>query len=100
LEATEGVGEMKKQLQAEDIKLRIASDETAKIIATLTIENEAADKKTVEVESTKNACINKKASIGVEKEEADKDLKAAMPFVEAANKALLGIKDSEIGELK
>ena len=86
---------MKKQLQAEDVKLRIASDETAKIIATLTVENEAADKKTVEVENTKNACIAKKASIGVEKEEADKDLKNAMPFVHAAEKALSGIKDSE-----
>jgi dynein heavy chain len=91
---------MKKQLQAEDIKLKIASDETTKIIATLTIENEAADKKTVEVENTKTACINKKASIAIEKNEADKDLKAAMPFVEAASKALLGIKDADIGELK
>jgi dynein heavy chain len=100
LEATAGVGEMKKQLQAEDIKLRAASDETAKIIATLTVENEAADKKTVEVEATKNACIQKKASIAVEKEDADRDLKAAMPFVHAAEKALSGIKDSEITELK
>jgi dynein heavy chain len=100
LEATEGVGEMKKLLQAEDVKLRQATEETNKLIAVLTVENEAAEKKTIEVQGTKEACIAKKVSIGLEKEEADKDLRAAMPFVEAAEKALSGIKDNDISELK
>ena len=100
LEAVEGVGEMKKLLQAEDVKLRQATEETNKLIAVLTVENEAAEKKTVEVQGTKEACIAKKESIGIEKEEADKDLRAAMPFVEAAEKALSGIKDNDISELK
>lgn len=100
LEATEGVGEMKKLLQAEDVKLRQATEETNKLIATLTVENEQAEKKTIEVQGTKEACIAKKVTIGVEKEEADKDLRAAMPFVEAAEKCLAGITDGAIQELK
>lgn len=91
---------MKKLLQAEDVKLRQATEETNKLIAVLTVENEAAEKKTVEVQATKEACIAKKISIGHEKEEADKDLKAAMPFVEAAERCLSNIKDNEIAELK
>jgi dynein heavy chain len=100
LEATVGVGEMKKMLQIEDQKLRIASDETNKLIATLTIENEAAEKKTIECEATKAGVITQKENITVEKEAADRDLAAAMPFVEAAEKALSGIKPNDITELK
>jgi dynein heavy chain, axonemal len=100
LEATVGVGEMKKMLQIEDQKLRIASDETNKLIATLTIENAAAEKKTIECETTKNMVIDKKTTIGIEKEAANKDLMAAMPFVEAAEGALKGIKPNDITELK
>lgn len=91
---------MKKLLQAEDVKLRQASEETNKLIAVLTVENEAAAKKTIECENTKTMVIAKKASIEIEKEDADRDLKAAMPFVEAAEKALSGIKPNDITELK
>jgi len=56
-EAAEGVGEMKKLLQAEDVKLRHAAEETNKLIAVLTVENEAAEKKTIEVQNTKVACV-------------------------------------------
>ena len=48
-EAVEGVGVMKKQLQADDVRLRQATEETNKLIAVLSVENEAAEKKTVEV---------------------------------------------------
>lgn len=44
--------------------------------------------------------INKKETISIEKEAADRDLQAAMPFVEAAEKALSGIKPNDITELK
>jgi dynein heavy chain len=100
LEATVGVGEMKKALLIEDQKLKIATEETNKLIATLTIENAAAEKKTIECEGTKNMVIDKKTTIGIEKEAADRDLQAAMPFVEAAEKALSGIKANDITELK
>lgn len=100
LEATVGVGEMKKALLVEDQKLKVATEETNKLIATLTVENAAAEKKTIECETTKNMVINKKETISIEKEAADRDLQAAMPFVEAAEKALSGIKPNDITELK
>jgi hypothetical protein len=40
----------------------------------LTIENAAAEKKAIEVNATKEACINQKAAIEIEKEAADRDL--------------------------
>jgi len=100
LEATVGVGEMKEQLKEEDKKLQVAKDETDKLIATLTIENAAAEKKAIEVKATQDACIAQKAAIEIEKEAADKDLQAAMPFVHAAQEALSGIKPNDIVELK
>jgi len=36
----------------------------------------------------------------IDKEGAEKDLAAAMPFVESAERALSGIKDNDITELK
>jgi len=80
LEATEGVNHMKVKLQQEDLKLQKSSEETNALIEVLSRENEAAERKTIEVDATKNSCIAKKAQIEIEKEEADKDLKKAMPF--------------------
>ena len=67
---------MKEQLKEEDKKLQVAKDETDKLIATLTIENAAAEKKAIEVKATQDACIAQKAAIEIEKEAADKDLQA------------------------
>jgi dynein heavy chain len=100
LEAGIGVSQMKEQLKEEDKKLQIAKDETDQLIATLTIENAAAEKKAIEVKATQDACIAQKAAIEIEKEIADKDLKQAMPFVYAAQEALSGIKPNDIAELK
>jgi hypothetical protein len=91
---------MKIQLMEEDKKLQVAKDDTDKLIATLTIENAAAEKKAIEVKATQDACIAQKAAIEVEKEAADKDLQTAMPFVYAAQEALSGIKPNDIVELK
>lgn len=55
--------------------MRVAADETNKLIAHLTIENEKAEKKTVQCEATKAGVIAQKIQIGIEKEEADKDLR-------------------------
>lgn len=66
----------------------------------MTIENAAAEKKAIEVKATQDACVAQKAAIEIEKEAADKDLQAAMPFVYAAQDALSGIKPNDIVELK
>jgi dynein heavy chain len=99
-EAVEGVGEMKKQLLKDDAELQKATKETDALITVLQKENAAAEEKQIEVGKTKDFCIAKKAQIEIEKEDADRDLKQAMPFVKKAESALNGIKDNDIVELK
>ena len=98
-EAAAGVEELKIDLKKEDIKLKEASDITDKLLKELEIENKKAKEKGDEVAIVQTNCIAQKNSILSEKEEADKDLAVALPFLRRAEKAVDSIKPLDIKEL-
>lgn len=66
----------------------------------LKIENEKAAKKEEEVNKVKFACQAEKAKIEVEKEEAYRELAAALPFQEAAVRAGDSIDQNQIKSMR
>jgi len=99
-EATQGIDELKIALKKEDATLKIAADQTAALLGELEIENKKADAKATEVAGVTEACIAQKNTIIIEKEQADKELAAAMPALEKAKKAVESIKPADINELR
>lgn len=99
-EASEGVEELKIDLKKEDVKLKDASEVTDKLLKELEIENRKARIKEEEVMGVKTRCIAQKTSILKEKEEADRDLAVAIPYLRRAEAAVDSIKPKDISELK
>lgn len=99
-EATRGIDELKIALKKEDATLKVAADNTAALLAELEVENKKADIKANEVAGVTDACILQKNTITAEKEQADKELAAAMPALEKAKKAVESIKPADINELR
>lgn len=99
-EASEGVEELKIDLKKEEVKLKEASDATTKLLKELEVENKKAKEKADEVAIVAENCINSKNTIMKEKEEADKDLQAALPFLRKAEQAVDSIRPADINELK
>jgi len=99
-EATRGIDELKIALKKEDATLKVAADQTAALLSELEIENKKADIKASEVAAVTDACIAQKNVITIEKEQADKELAAAMPALEKAKDAVASIKPADIVELK
>ena len=99
-EATAGVEELKINLKKEDVILKSAVDATAKLLETLDVENKKADIKSQEVNAVTEACMEQKNTITIEKEQADKELAAALPALERAKSAVNSIKQPDIVELK
>lgn len=98
-EAAQGVEEMKVILKKEEIKLREASEEVEKVLKDLEVENKKIKEKSEEVNIVKKNCVEQKNLIQAEKEEADRDLAIAMPYLEKALAAADSIKANEIKEL-
>ena len=99
-EATRGIDELKIALKKEDATLKIAADQTAALLSELEVENKKADIKAAEVAGVTDACVKQKNTITIEKEQADKELAAAMPALEKAVAAVASIKPADINELK
>lgn len=99
-EATIGVEELKIVLKKEDIKLKEKQDATDKLIKEIEIENRKASIKQTEVNKTTESCVAKKNQIEIDRAEADKDLQAAMPYLNQAANAVKSIKQPDIVELK
>lgn len=99
-EASEGVEELKIDLRKEEVKLKEASDVTDKLLKELEIENKKAKEKADEVAIVAENCINQRNTIMAEKEQADKDLQAAIPYLRKAEAAVNSIKPADINELK
>ena len=99
-EATRGIDELKISLKKEDATLKIAADQTALLLAELEVENKKADIKSSEVAAVTEACLTQKHTITLEKEQADKELAAALPALEKAKSAVASIKPADIVELK
>lgn len=99
-EAAEGVEELKVDLRKEEVKLKEASEVTDKLLKELEVENAKAKKKADEVAVVAENCINQKNQIEKEKDEADRDLQVAIPFLRRAEEAVNSIKPADINELK
>jgi len=98
-EATAGVEIMKIDLKKEEIKLKEASEEVEKVLKDLEVENKKIKIKSEEVNVVKKNCIEQKNLIQQEKEQADKELAIAMPYLERAIAAADSISPKDIKEL-
>merc|ERR1719160_17454 len=99
-EAAADVEKMKVHLAEEEKNLKVAEESTNKLLIKVQSETAKAEKKAAEVGVQKDECLAKKATIEGEKEIANRDLEAAMPFVYEAESAAKSIKQADITELK
>jgi dynein heavy chain len=99
-EAAADVEIMKVALAEEEKNLKVAEDATNKLLVKVQSETAKAEKKAAEVGVTKDECLANKAVIDGEKEEANKELQAAMPYVYEAESAAASIQPKDITELK
>merc|ERR1712036_1349 len=86
-EAVVQVDEMKIGLAEEEKNLKVAEEATNKLLVKVQSETAKAEKKAAEVGVQKDECLANKAVIEGEKEAANKELEAAMPFVYEAEAA-------------
>merc|ERR1719160_1164523 len=94
------VDEMKVHLAEEEKNLKVAEEATNKLLVKVQSETAKAEKKAAEVGLQKDECLANKAVIEGEKEAANKELEAAMPFVYEAEAAAKSIQPKDINELK
>lgn len=99
-EATQGVEELKVDLKKEDAKLKESSEATDKLLKELDIETKKADTKAKEVGLVTEGCMQQKSTIAQERSDAQRDLAAALPYLQKAERAVDSIKPQDITELK
>jgi dynein heavy chain, axonemal len=99
-EASEGVEVLKIDLKKEDAKLKEASEVTDRLLKDLEVENKKASIKEEEVAGIKSRCQAQALQISQEKEDAERDLAAAIPALRRAENAVKSILPKDINELK
>jgi dynein heavy chain len=99
-EAAQGVEELKIDLKKEEVKLKEASEVTDKLLKELEVENKKAKEKADEVAVVAENCISQRNQIMAEKEQADRDLQIALPFLHSAEAAVNSIRPADINELR
>lgn len=99
-EATTDVEAMKVVLKEENAKLDAATEATNKLLKELDIENKKADIKAEEVNAVTEACEEQRATIEGEREVANTELQAALPFLHKAEDAVKSISQKDITEIK
>jgi len=92
VEASAGVEELKVDLRKEEVKLKEASEVTDKLLKEVEIENRKAKEKADEVAIVADNCISQKNTIMSQKEQADKDLQKALPYLRRAEGAVDSIR--------
>jgi len=90
---------MKVILKQEEIKLKESSDKSDKLLKELEIENKKAKEKGDEVAIVTENCVGQRNQIMEEKEQADRELQAAIPYLHKAEAAVNSIKPADINEL-
>ena len=75
---------MKVILKQEEIKLKESSDKSDKLLKELEIENKKAKEKGDEVAIVTENCVGQRNQIMDEKEQADRELQAAIPYLHNA----------------
>jgi len=99
-EATEDVESMKLVLKEENAKLDAATEATNKLLKELDEKNKKADVKAEEVNAVTEACEAKRSSIEIERDIANQELQAALPFLRKAENAVKSISQKDISEIK
>eukprot|EP00931_Biecheleriopsis_adriatica_P081368 TRINITY_DN5469_c0_g1_i1.p1 TRINITY_DN5469_c0_g1~~TRINITY_DN5469_c0_g1_i1.p1 ORF type:complete len:4656 (-),score=1282.68 TRINITY_DN5469_c0_g1_i1:88-14055(-) len=99
-EAAVYVEKMKVDIVEQEKVLKVEDEKTNKLLIKVQGEKVKAEKKAEEVGRIKKDCEDNAAAIGADKEEANRELNAALPFLHEANAACNAIRDKDIVELK
>ncbi|EUD67876.1 hypothetical protein C922_01488 [Plasmodium inui San Antonio 1] len=99
-EAAMDVQKMRESLTNEEEKLKESDEQTNVLLEKVKKESLKAEKQSIEVSKFRDKCIKEKDIILKEQEEADKDLKAALPYLHEAEEAIKSITAKDITELK
>jgi len=99
-EAAVYVEKMKIEIVEQEKVLKLEDEKTNKLLVKVQGEKAKAEKKADEVGVIKKDCEENAAVITAEKEEANRELNNALPFLHEATAACQSIKDKDIVELK
>ena len=99
-EATQDVEAMKVVLKEENLKLDAATEATNKLLKELDEKNKKADIKTEEVNAVTEACEEQRSTIEAERDIANIELNAALPYLRKAEEAVKSISSKDISEIK
>lgn len=91
---------MKIVLKEENAKLDAATEATNKLLKELDEKNKKADIKAEEVNGVTEACEEQRALIEVERDQANLELQAALPYLRKAEDAVKSIKQADITEIR
>jgi dynein heavy chain len=83
---------MKIVLKEENAKLDAATEATNKLLKELDEKNKKADIKAEEVNGVTEACEAQRSQIEVERDQANKELQQALPYLRKAEDAVKSIK--------
>jgi dynein heavy chain, axonemal len=99
-EASEAIAAMKVVLSEEEVKLKEASEKTEKMLKDLEVEQRAAEKIEAEVNSVAQKCEREAEDIARQKEEAERELAAAIPAQMRAQAAVDSLDAASVNEMK
>lgn len=99
-EAKKDVNVMKKQLEVKNKELEVASKEAEVLLKNISINTALAEKEKNKVAVIVDGVTKKANEIAAVKSDAERDLEAAKPALEAAVSALNSIKEKDIQGLK
>jgi dynein heavy chain len=91
---------MKIVLKEENAKLDKATEDTNKLLKELDEKNKRADIKAEEVNAVTEACEEQRSTIEMERDIANIELNAALPYLRKAEEAVKSINSKDISEIK
>lgn len=91
---------MEISLKAEEKIVSEAQEKTEKMLTQLGKDEKEANTKKEEVEATTAMCEEQERTISQQKADAEKDLAAAMPALEAAKSAVNALQPADVVEVK
>lgn len=99
-EASESIKEMKKALSIEEVQLKEATEKTETLLRELEVEQKGAEKMEAEVSAITQKCEYEAAQIAKEKEDAERELAAAIPAQQRAQAAVDSLDPASVTEMK
>ena len=98
--AEEDVKEMQIKLEQEKQKINEAEQKTEIMLKKLKVEKSKAEKQSEDVSARKTQCEIQAEKIRIDQQEADRDLQAALPYLQSALDAVDKITGPDINEIK